>query len=76
MKSFNPDDVFESILADIKCGKIKTTHHLRMVLETLKDQFNIKELIILAMFREWLAKRNINLSTEHGAVTIGAMGKK
>lgn len=76
MKSFNTDDVFEPILADIMNGDIKTTYHLRVVLEALREKFNIKELLMLAMFREWLAKKNIDLSTENGMVTISPMEKK
>jgi hypothetical protein len=70
MKSFNADEEFELLLAGIKNGDIKTTHHLRRNLESLSEQFNIKALLILVMFREWLAKRNIDLLTENGVVEI------
>ncbi len=76
MNSFNADDLFEPILADIKTGKIKTTHNLRLVLENLSEKFNIKALTILVMFREWLATKNIDLSTENGMVSISKMEKK
>ena len=70
MNSFNDDEVFRSILTGIDKGDIKTTYHLRTTLEVLREKFNIKELLILAMFREWLAKRNFNLTTEYGTVMI------
>jgi len=70
MEVFNADNVFEPILADIENGDIKTAHHLRLALESLSEQFDIKALRILEMFREWLAKRNIDLSTENGVVLI------
>lgn len=76
MKPFNEDEVFEPILVDIKKGGIKTTHNLRLILESLSEKFNIKALLILVMFREWLAKRNIDLSTENGLVTISMMVDK
>jgi hypothetical protein len=70
MKPFNADEVFEPLLADIKNGDIKTTHQLRLVLESLSEQFNIKALLILEMFHAWLAKRNLALLTENGVVEI------
>ena len=70
MKPFNANEVFEPLLADIKKGDIKTTHQLRLVLESLSEQFNIKTLLILEMFRAWLAKRNLDLLTENGVVEI------
>lgn len=76
MKSFNTDEVFEPILADIKNGNIKTTHNLRLVLENLSEKLHIKTLLILVMFREWLAKKNIDLSTENGVVTISTREDK
>ncbi len=76
MKPFNADDVFEPILANIKNGDIKTVHNLRLILENLSERFNINTLQILVMFREWLARKNIDLSTEHGMVTISAMTDK
>lgn len=74
MKPLNEDEMFEPVLADIKSGAIRTTHHLRLVLENLSEQSNIKTLQMLIMFREWLARRNIDLSTENGQVTISIMG--
>jgi len=76
MKPFNADEVFEPILIDIKNGVIKTTHSLRLIVENLSEKFDVKALLILVMFREWLAKKNIDLSTEHGAVTISKMPDK
>lgn len=67
------EEVFQRILTDIKSGDIKTTHNLRMVLESLSERFHIRELQILVMFREWLIERNIDLSTEHGMVKISPM---
>jgi hypothetical protein len=76
MKSLNPDDVFEPILASIKSGDIKTTHQLRLVLDSLSETFEVKALLILVAFREWLAKRNIDLSTDDGMVTISKIANK
>ena len=76
MKSLNPDNVFEPILASIKSGDIKTTHQLRLILDSLSETFEVKSLLILVAFREWLAKKNINLSTDDGMVTISKLVKK
>jgi len=70
MKSLNPDDVFEPILANIKSGDIKTTHQLTQILDSLSETFNVKSLLILVAFREWLAKRNIDLCTDNGMVSV------
>lgn len=76
MNAINIDHLFEPILTQIKQGEIKTAHQLRLVLESLSEKFNIKALTILVMFREWLAEKNIDLSTENGMVTISKLEKK
>jgi hypothetical protein len=76
MKPFNADEIFEPILADIESGNIKTTHSLRLILENLSGQFNIKALLILEMFRKWLLKRGIELSTEYGVVGVSRVGTR
>lgn len=75
MKSLNPDDVFQPILASIKSGDIKTTHQLRLVLDSLSETFEVKSLLILVAFREWLAKKHIDLCTDDGMVTISKLEK-
>jgi hypothetical protein len=72
----NPDDLFEPILASIENGEVKTTHQLRLILDNLSETFDVKSLLILVAFREWLAKRNIDLATDNGMVTISKLTNK
>ena len=70
MKEFNADEVFEPIFDRIESGEIKTTYQLRGVLERLGEEFEVKALLMLEMFKKWLAGRYVELSTENGVVTI------
>lgn len=70
MNLLNPDDVFEPILANIKSGDIQTTQQLTRILDKMSETFNVKSLLILVAFREWLAKKNIDLCTDNGLVEI------
>lgn len=70
MKEFNEDEVFGPILAEIENGEIKTTHQLRLVLESTSENYHVRTLKLLEAFRVWLLKKDIDLSTENGVVTL------
>lgn len=70
MNHFNVDEVFQALLEKIENNEVRTTHDLRLQLESLEEQFRIKQLLLLVGFREWLTEKNINLVTENGIVTL------
>ncbi len=64
------DIVFTSILTRIENGEIKTTNQLRLVLEDLGETYDLKPLQLIVTLREWMQTQGIDLSTDHGVVTI------
>ena len=64
------DIIFRSILSRIQNGDIKTTHQLRLVLEDLGETYDLKPLQLIVTLREWMQTQGIDLSTDHGVVTI------
>lgn len=70
MTAFNPDEIFPTILTKIENGQVKTTHQLRLILDDLSEEFSVRPLSLLIVFREWLLKRNIILDTQDGMVGL------
>lgn len=64
------DKIFASILARIESGEIKTTHQLRLILDDLGETYDLKPLQLIVTLREWMQTQGIELSTDHGTVTI------
>lgn len=70
MSAFNAENIYGPILTKIENGSLKTTHQLRIILDGLAEEFHVRPLSLLVTFREWLLKRNIELSTLDGMVGI------
>jgi len=70
MTTFNSEDTFKAILAKIENNYIKTTHQLRLILDSFAEESHVGPLSLLVAFREWLLKKNIELTTDAGMVAI------
>jgi hypothetical protein len=69
VNKFNEDVAFSLIWKTMQSGELKTAHQLRLILDDLAGKSNLSTLAILHSFRIWLLNHDIDLSTEHGAVT-------
>lgn len=75
MKTINAEDIFNAILKKTEINYIKTTHQLRLILDGLSEECHVSPLILLVSFREWLLKKDIELTTDAGMVAISAVLK-
>lgn len=73
MTNLNVESAFNVILTKIENDYVKTTHQLRLILDGLSEEFNVSSLNLLVTFREWLMKKNIELSTLDGMVGINKL---
>lgn len=73
MNTFNEDAAFSLIFKTMQSGELKTAHQLRLILEDLSAKSNLSALAVLHNFRIWLLKHDVDLSTEHGAVTYATI---
>jgi ABC-type transporter Mla MlaB component len=73
MQPFSHDEVFSPIWAKMQTGELKTANVLRLDLELISAKFNTSSLALLVAFREWLLKKNIELTTTYGEISYTAV---